>query len=85
MESQDAKAENPQLQWRDLAAELSQSVEGEGRFDSAWRAMYATDASNYHQVPIGVVAPKNKEDVPSAIAACKKFGAPVFSRGAGTS
>jgi FAD/FMN-containing dehydrogenase len=85
MESQDAKAENPQLQWRDLPAELSQSVEGEVRFDSAWRAMYATDASNYRQVPIGVVAPKNKEDVLRAIAACKKFGAPVFSRGAGTS
>jgi FAD/FMN-containing dehydrogenase len=85
MESQDAKTENPQLDWRDLAAELSQNVEGEVHFDSAWRAMYATDASNYRQVPIGVVVPKNKEDVLTAIAACKKFGAPVFSRGAGTS
>src|SRR5260370_6863429 len=47
--------------------------------------MYANDASNYRQVPIGVVIPKNKEDVFRAIAACKKFGAPVFSRGAGTS
>jgi FAD/FMN-containing dehydrogenase/Fe-S oxidoreductase len=85
MESQDAKTENPQLDWHDLAAELSQSVEGEVHFDSAWRAMYATDASNYRQVPIGVVVPKNKDDVLRAIAACKKFGAPVFSRGAGTS
>src|SRR5258708_12763104 len=85
MESQNATKENPQLDWHDLAAELSQSVEGEVHFDSAWRAMYATDASNYRQVPIGVVVPKNKDDVLRAIAACKKFGAPVFSRGAGTS
>ncbi len=68
-----------------LEAELCSSVRGEVRFDSSTRAMYATDASNYRQVPIGVVVPKDAEDVERALAVCRKFGAPVFSRGGGTS
>ena len=47
--------------------------------------MYAVDASNYRQVPIGVVIPRTKEDVVHAVATCRKFGAPVLSRGGGTS
>jgi FAD/FMN-containing dehydrogenase/Fe-S oxidoreductase len=68
-----------------LQAELSTNVSGEVRFDSASKGMYATDASNYRQVPIGVVIPKTQEDVIATIAACRKFGAPVLSRGGGTS
>jgi len=68
-----------------LEAELRGSVEGEVRFDAGSKAMYAVDASNYRQVPIGVVIPKSREDVIAAVAACRKYGAPVLSRGGGTS
>ncbi|HUI84055.1 MAG TPA: FAD-binding oxidoreductase, partial [Candidatus Binatia bacterium] len=68
-----------------LAEELRKNVEGEVRFDAGSKAMYAVDASNYRQVPIGVVIPRSKEDVVQTVAACRKFGAPVLSRGAGTS
>ena len=69
----------------ELEAELRANVEGEVRFDPGSKAMYAVDASNYRQVPIGVVIPRTKEDVVRAIATCRKFGAPVLSRGGGTS
>ena len=69
----------------ELEAELRANVEGEVRFDPGSKAMYAVDASNYRQVPIGVVIPRTKEDVVHAIATCRKFGAPVLSRGGGTS
>jgi FAD/FMN-containing dehydrogenase/Fe-S oxidoreductase len=68
-----------------LEAELHKNVEGEVRFDAGSKAMYAVDASNYRQVPIGVVIPRSKEDVVQAVAACRKFGAPLLSRGGGTS
>src|SRR5436309_13320997 len=68
-----------------LEAELKKSVEGEVRFDAGSKAMYATDASNYRQVPIGVVIPRSKEDVVNTAAACRKFCAPLRSRGGGTS
>ena len=47
--------------------------------------MYAVDACNYRQVPIGVVIPRSKEDVVQTVAACRKFGAPLLSRAGGTS
>jgi len=68
-----------------LEAELRASVRGEVRFDAASRAMYATDASNYRQVPVGLVIPRDAEDVERTLAACRKFDAPVVSRGGGTS
>lgn len=68
-----------------LQHELERTVEGEVRFDAGSKAMYAVDASNYREVPIGVVVPKSKEDVVKTVAACRKFGAPVLSRGGGTS
>ncbi len=68
-----------------LEAELRAHVEGEVRFDPGSKARYAVDASNYRQVPIGIVIPKTKEDVVQAVAACRKFGVPVLSRGGGTS
>ena len=47
--------------------------------------LYATDGSNYRQVPIGVVIPKSVDDVIATVAACRRHGAPVLSRGGGTS
>ncbi len=60
-------------------------MRGEVRFDDGARALYATDASNYRQVPIGLVLPKDVNDVEATIAACRALGAPVLARGGGTS
>ncbi|HET6628141.1 MAG TPA: FAD-linked oxidase C-terminal domain-containing protein [Woeseiaceae bacterium] len=68
-----------------LAGELRATLEGEVRFDDGSRALYATDASNYRQVPIGVVIPKTVDDVIATVAACRRRGAPVLARGGGTS
>ncbi len=76
---------NPPEVARSLERELSRTVAGEVRFDEAARALYATDASNYRQVPIGVVLPQSAEDALAAVAICRRFGTPVLTRGAGTS
>jgi FAD/FMN-containing dehydrogenase/Fe-S oxidoreductase len=68
-----------------LAADLRKRIRGEVRFDHGSCALYATDASNYRQVPIGVVIPRSLEDVVETVAACRQHGAPVTSRGGGTS
>ncbi|HEV7764177.1 MAG TPA: FAD-binding and (Fe-S)-binding domain-containing protein [Thermoanaerobaculia bacterium] len=68
-----------------LADELRASVRGEVRFDNGSRALYATDASNYRQVPIGIVVPRDENDVINAVALARKHGAPILGRGAGTS
>lgn len=70
---------------RSLEHDLRASIEGEVRFDSGSRAMYSTDASNYRQVPIAVVVPRTTDDVVATVAACSGHGAPVLSRGGGTS
>src|SRR5258706_10167235 len=59
-------------------------VRGEVRFSDGDRALYATDASNYRQTPIGVVLPCDKRDVIQAVAVCHHYGAPVLARGGGT-
>src|SRR5438067_1741682 len=68
-----------------LERELKNSIEGEVRFDAGSRSLYATDGSNYRQVPIGVVVPKSKEDVERTVATSRKRGVPILSRGGGTS
>ncbi|MGA7506035.1 MAG: FAD-linked oxidase C-terminal domain-containing protein [Candidatus Sulfotelmatobacter sp.] len=68
-----------------LAAALEAEIRGEVRFDRGSRALYATDGSNYRQVPIGVVLPRDADDVIATVALCRQFGAPVLCRGAGTS
>jgi FAD/FMN-containing dehydrogenase/Fe-S oxidoreductase len=70
---------------RALESELRENIRGEVRFDRGSRALYSTDASNYRQVPIGLVVPRDAADVIGTVAACRKFGAPVLPRGAGTS
>src|SRR5215471_11267551 len=64
---------------------LRQVVTGGVRFDAGSRALYATDGSNYRQVPIGVVIPKTRQDVIETVSVCRRFGAPLLSRGGGTS
>jgi FAD/FMN-containing dehydrogenase/Fe-S oxidoreductase len=68
-----------------LAADLATAVRGDVRFDRGSRAMYASDASNYRHIPIGLVIPRDAEDVVAAVSVCRKYGAPVLPRGAGTS
>ena len=68
-----------------LARELAAAISGEVRFDAGSRALYATDASNYRQVPIGVVLPRTKEDVVRTVEICRRHGAPILPRGGGTS
>ncbi len=55
------------------------------RFDDGSRALYATDGSSYRQVPIGVVVPRDADDVIATIALAREFGAPILCRGGGTS
>jgi FAD/FMN-containing dehydrogenase/Fe-S oxidoreductase len=70
---------------RALRRRLEQKLEGEVRFDAGSKALYATDASNYRQVPLGVVIPKTLDDAVATHRACHEFGAPILARGAGTS
>jgi FAD/FMN-containing dehydrogenase/Fe-S oxidoreductase len=67
-----------------LAVRLKAAVRGEVRFDDGDRALYSTDASNYRQIPIGVVLPRDADDVASCVAACREFGAPIVARGGAT-
>jgi FAD/FMN-containing dehydrogenase/Fe-S oxidoreductase len=68
-----------------LEAALRAALKGEVRFDNGARAAYASDASNYRQVPIGVVLPRSSADVVAAVAACRDHQAPILARGGGTS
>ncbi|MFF7163407.1 FAD-linked oxidase C-terminal domain-containing protein [Streptomyces sp. NPDC008086] len=68
-----------------LEAALSEAVDGEVRFDAGSRGAYATDGSNYRQVPIGVVVPRSVQAGVDAVGVCARFDAPVLSRGGGTS
>jgi len=68
-----------------LTEALRPKIRGEVGFDRGTRALYSTDGSNYRQVPIGVVLPRDAEDVLATVALCREFGAPLLCRGAGTS
>ena len=70
---------------RRLARDLETAVTGEVRFDAGSRAVYATDLSMYRQVPIGVVVPRDADDVVRALAVCRVHAVPVLGRGCGTS
>jgi FAD/FMN-containing dehydrogenase/Fe-S oxidoreductase len=75
----------PKVDSDGLETALKRAIRGEVRFDSGSRALYATDSSNYRQVPIGVVVPRDRDDVLETLALCRRFGAPILGRGAGTS
>jgi FAD/FMN-containing dehydrogenase/Fe-S oxidoreductase len=64
---------------------LRRHLRGDVRFDSSSRALYATDGSNYRQVPIGVVLPRDAGDVIAAVSLAREYGAPLLCRGSGTS
>src|SRR6266436_2262650 len=68
-----------------LAESLRAQIRGDIRFDRGSRALYATDGSNYRQVPIGVVLPRDADDVLATVALCRDYRAPLLARGGGTS
>ena len=68
-----------------LAADLAARVRGQVRFDSASRAVFAADASNYRHVPVGVVQPADTDDVLATLEVCRQHDVPVLPRGAATS
>ncbi len=68
-----------------LRDDLEAALDGEVRFSIGDRALYATDASNYRQIPFGVVLPKSAEDVVTAVRLCNAHDVPITPRGGGTS
>jgi len=68
-----------------LVSALEARVDGDVRFDTYSRQLYATDASVYEQLPIGVVAPASTEDVAAVMRFCADREIPVLPRGGGTS
>src|ERR1043166_5990631 len=70
---------------RELEAALRWRLRGELRSSAGDRALYATDASNYRAIPIGVALPRDADDVVEAIAVAREHDAPVLMRGGGTS
>ncbi|MFJ6570019.1 FAD-binding and (Fe-S)-binding domain-containing protein [Streptomyces sp. NPDC091292] len=69
----------------ELAARLRGVVRGEVDFGVTARALTTMDASNYRRVPLGVVAPRDADDVIAALTVCREHGVPVVARGGGTS
>ena len=70
---------------RELESKLKNSIKGDVLFDRGARALYATDASSYRQLPVGVILPRDAQDVEKALADCRALGAAVLPRGGGTS
>ena len=69
----------------ELAAALGRALRGEVRFDAWTRQVFSRDASMYAIEPLGVVFPRDADDVAAAVSVAAEFGAPVLPRGAGTS
>lgn len=68
-----------------LRAALAAEMRGEVAFDVTARALTTMDASNYRRVPLGVVRPRDADDVAAALSVCRAHGVPVVPRGGGTS
>jgi FAD/FMN-containing dehydrogenase/Fe-S oxidoreductase len=68
-----------------LESALRSRIDGDVSFDAGARALYATDASNYRQVPVGVVVPRTAEDVVETVRTCREHQVPILPRGGGTS
>ncbi|MEU1260645.1 FAD-binding and (Fe-S)-binding domain-containing protein [Streptomyces cellulosae] len=70
---------------RELAAALHAAVRGEVDLGVTARALTTMDASNYRRIPLGVVAPRDADDIAATLAVCRERGVPVVPRGGGTS
>lgn len=68
-----------------LEKRLNEALKGEVAFGKDYQALYATDSSNYRQVPVGVVFPKDKDDIIATVNICREFNMHLLTRGGGTS
>ena len=68
-----------------LEQHLSDTLAGEVRFDLYSKALYSTDASLYQIQPIGVVIPKDRQDVIKTVQIASEHNVPILPRGGGTS
>jgi FAD/FMN-containing dehydrogenase/Fe-S oxidoreductase len=68
-----------------LAQRLRQHTQGEVLFEAADRGRYATDASIYQVMPVGVFVPRHVDEVGVALDICRDLGVPIVARGGGTS
>ncbi|MFF4945898.1 FAD-binding and (Fe-S)-binding domain-containing protein [Streptomyces rubiginosohelvolus] len=76
----DASAASPAF-----VAALRSAVRGASDFGPTARALTTMDASNYRRVPVGVLAPRDADDIAAALTVCQEYGVPVVPRGGGTS
>ncbi|WP_435862091.1 FAD-binding and (Fe-S)-binding domain-containing protein [Streptomyces rubiginosohelvolus] len=76
----DASAATPAF-----VAALRSAVRGASDFGPTARALTTMDASNYRRVPLGVLAPRDADDIAAALTVCQEYGVPVVPRGGGTS
>jgi FAD/FMN-containing dehydrogenase/Fe-S oxidoreductase len=67
-----------------LERHLKDALRGEVRFDAKSRLLYSTDASLYQLLPVGVVIPRDADDVRAAVRVAAAEGVPVLPRGGGT-
>ncbi|MFZ1756953.1 MAG: FAD-linked oxidase C-terminal domain-containing protein [Caldilineaceae bacterium] len=81
----DAEMAGPVAETADLLAELRADIQGEVRFDAYSRMLYSTDASLYQIQPVGVVLPKNADDIQAAMQIAARHAIPVLPRGGGSS
>ncbi|RUL89225.1 FAD-binding and (Fe-S)-binding domain-containing protein [Tautonia sociabilis] len=68
-----------------LRRRLADATRAEIRFDPASRGLYATDASLYQIMPVGVVLPRTVDDVAATVRIAAEEGVPVVPRGGATS
>ena len=70
-----------QLRIRD---DLEGIVRGDVLFDDITQALYSTDASLFEVKPLGVVVPRDEEDVCALVRYAAEHELPLIPRGAGT-
>lgn len=68
-----------------LQLRLTSEIQGATLFDPFSLGRYATDASVYQMMPLGVVVPKNLDDVRKSLSIARDAGIPILPRGGGTS
>ncbi len=76
---------NPNDQLLNTAEKLKKNLSGQVRIDHTARLLYSTDASIYQIEPMGVVFPKDIDDLQAIVQVCAEYNAPVIARGSGSS